>query len=1224
MKVRNLLLGALLTSSSVGLFAQQPFAGCWHPDFIHDWTPAKDPDAKFNKAAIPLKSRFVDKSVMATPNAHYEGQVAACLTMHPMCSQVPSQGANAFTGYNPTYWQYMDLLIWWGGSAGEGIILPPSAPVIDAAHQSGVKVLGQVFFPPGAFGGQVAWVTQMLTVENGDYIYAKKLYEIAKYYGFDGWFLNEETGGGSTAQWEGFIDTYNKYAALDGNTHHEIQWYDCGTSIGSKMNMIKKPGASYFLNYGSPSTSNISTQMTALQNEGFTKEEAMKKAYFGIEVAQGGYGSNNGNYFKNLYPKAGHNGSIDLFNPEEKTWKDHVKDIWNNDKNNGAQAYTAMKTSFEHEARFWVNTKNDPSNAAEYDNYQFPGMATGIAARSTVQEKPFVTAFSAGLGKYRFANGEKKGTQDWYHRGMQDILPTWRWWIETASGEKGLKVDLNWDDAYNMGTSLKISGKLNANEGNLMRMYKTNLSIASGDKFELVFKGDASKLTVKLGVKENNNEFTSFPVTISKTVGGWSVAEIDLSSLNGKTVSVIALSMLSSAQVDNYELSLGQLAIYPNNYNPTTSAVPNLTVQNQLGEDGGDIRLVWDPVEAERANIHHYNVYLERNGVKSLVGQTKGEGFYISKFKRSSPAETKVAAYLAPVTNRMVEGTHQKVEISYPQIAAPQVQLKAMKTLLKANEEVVFVARATNFPQTYTWNVQGGTLVRQNADTAVYKFANPGIYSVGVTVANAVTQTQEVVENMIEVSDIKELSTVSVGKTIHSRSGELPPETAEKLIDGKQVPDNIRDKWCIGGSKEHWAVIDLGSAHKIYRFRTFDCGHKESAADNMKFYKIFVSDNATDWTLVVDEKNRPENTKDDYIKPTVGRYVKFMPYDPEVAITIRIWEFEIFGTEGNITLPNLEAKQIPMNSTQSFEVPFDLGGDAVAENFAATVTSSNTSAVEVANVAVNHEAKKISYDLNTKAPGIADVTVSLKNGEWSISKSHQIKSVDPDMMNVALNKTITEATMGTKWDETGEVRTAVQRMIDGNESSYWLSAWDTKTYNVVVDLGENHIVSSAKLKFITDSNSRLPSNLVLSCSVDGQEYKEIKNFGNNATTNTELDFTSPEVARYFKLSYSPRNSYGAKIAEIELYGKLHSTGIESMDEANVLIYPNPVANGQQLNVKADESAKSVTIYTMAGVAVKHVAINSELTTISINDLTKGIYVVKVDGAKPYVTKLVVK
>lgn len=49
---------------------------------------------------------------------------------------------------------------------------------------NGVKILGTIFFPPSAYGGTGEWIDQMLTMENGEYIYAKKLYEIAVAYGF--------------------------------------------------------------------------------------------------------------------------------------------------------------------------------------------------------------------------------------------------------------------------------------------------------------------------------------------------------------------------------------------------------------------------------------------------------------------------------------------------------------------------------------------------------------------------------------------------------------------------------------------------------------------------------------------------------------------------------------------------------------------------------------------------------------------------------------------------------------------------------------------------------------------------------------------------------------------------------------------------------------------------------------------------------------------------------
>ncbi len=164
MKLNRLILAAVAAMFVEGAYAQQPYGGCWHPDDIKNWSPETDKDAKFNRSRVPLAKRFKEPTLMkANQNQYYEGQICNAPILFPTCSMCPSQGAYNFLGYQPTYWQYMDKLVYWAGSASEGIIIPPPAGSIDAAHQSGVKVLGQVFFPPFAYGGNQAWVRQMLT-----------------------------------------------------------------------------------------------------------------------------------------------------------------------------------------------------------------------------------------------------------------------------------------------------------------------------------------------------------------------------------------------------------------------------------------------------------------------------------------------------------------------------------------------------------------------------------------------------------------------------------------------------------------------------------------------------------------------------------------------------------------------------------------------------------------------------------------------------------------------------------------------------------------------------------------------------------------------------------------------------------------------------------------------------------------------------------------------------
>ena len=246
-----------------------------------------------------------------------------------------------------------------------------------------------------------------------------------------------------------------------------------------------------------------------------------------------------------------------------------------------------------------------------------------MSERSVIQNTPFITSFSAGLGKHRFVNGEKRNTQDWYHRGMQDILPTWRWWTEAGCN---LSFDYNWDDAYNNGTSISVEGSLTANRDNLIRLFKTNMIIKSGDKVQLVYKTSVSgSIEVKLGTSNNTSDLETFKLNTVKTENGWTIGEADLSSISGKTVCVIALNFKSTSTTSSYTASLGQLGIFNKSYTPSALPVTNLKTESKLTTEGGDLRITWDVQES--TDVHHYNIYMTQGNERKLIGQTRNGGF---------------------------------------------------------------------------------------------------------------------------------------------------------------------------------------------------------------------------------------------------------------------------------------------------------------------------------------------------------------------------------------------------------------------------------------------------------------------------------------------------------------------------------------------------------------------------------------------------------------------
>jgi endo-beta-N-acetylglucosaminidase D len=1131
-------------------FAQKPYANCWHPDDIKDWTPENDVNAKFNRATIKLQPRFKDTTVMANPNQYYDGQLAACLTMNPACSRCPAQGDNNFIGYNPTYWQYMDILIWWGGSAGEGIIIPPSAPVIDAAHMSGVKVLGNLFFPPGYFGGQSSWVIQMTTKEGDSYPYAKKLYEIAKYYGFDGWFINEETGGSTKETWKEWMHYYMDLAEADG-VKHELQWYGSSPSIISKdiEDLYKRDGLSFFANYGSASADNIKENTQRIYDAGLTPTEAFHTLYSGIECAQGGV-AGNGKYIQNCFPVTGHKGSIDLFCPEEHTWKDHIKPLLDQPTACGEQAYAGMKTSFENEARFWVNPQHDPSDVTARSGSTNPGFANCLAERSTIQKLPFVTTFSAGLGKARYVNGKNKGTHDWYHRGMQTLLPTWRWWIEN-NNNNDLSITLNWDDAFNMGTSLKVSGKLQTATHYLTRLYKTKLNITEGCRLQLVYKSNTEgSLKIKLATSEDDNNFSTFDVNASNEINGWSVANIDLSSLAEKTISVIAIDFQSASEVSQFEATLGQLAIYPAQYTPQNCSISEIKAQNELSNSPCDVRLTWDSNLNE--DFDHFNIYLIRQGNTTLVGQTRQMAFYVPDIMRNSSHEMNITLGVSPVTKDMQEGTMVTKELAFPLIDKPSVTLKASKTLVHVNEEITVEAFGTNYPDSYEWTLpQGGVLVRQENNQAVIKFTQEGIFDVTASVGNSSGATKATLHQFIEVDNSKTITLVSEGANIVSETGHIGIESPANIVDGNTA-GSMQQKWCNGGKKSHSVVLDLKKAFRLYRFKWYDCGSNEEG-ENVPCYRIELSKDLENWTEVLDVKEASDiNIKDDYIKSTVARYVRFTAYNEENKFTIRIWEFQAFGHEGNLKIDPIDPITIDVKSTHHITVPYTLGTDAKADNFAAKITLNPNHFAQIQNVKTENE--QVSFDLiagNNR--GQSEIEITLTNGEWVASSTALITVNDPNCTNLVLNNIPTVVTVSNKFDdknypERDKGAVGPKGITDNKLDTWWSSAYKGgKTDNYITfDLGENTCdLSFIRFVFKKHGYLKYPVDADIFASKTTDEdskYVKVAHIANITTDEVETGISNAAAAsgvKFVKILINSVSNYGFSLVELEVLGKLH-------------------------------------------------------------------------------------
>src|SRR5699024_10969505 len=122
---------------------------------------------------------------------------------------------------------------------------------IDAVHKNGVPVLGTIFFPQSAHGGKIECLDTFLEKDDsGDFPIIDKLIEVADVYGFDGWFINQETDTEVTSFDDARDGNQQENIATDGNLltkehaelitqfrektddDFEIMWYDSMTVDG--------------------------------------------------------------------------------------------------------------------------------------------------------------------------------------------------------------------------------------------------------------------------------------------------------------------------------------------------------------------------------------------------------------------------------------------------------------------------------------------------------------------------------------------------------------------------------------------------------------------------------------------------------------------------------------------------------------------------------------------------------------------------------------------------------------------------------------------------------------------------------------------------------------------------------------------------------------------------------------------------------------------------------
>lgn len=400
------------------------------------WEPGAREDDPINRSSVELAKRH--RGQLVNEKASRRAKVQALANTNSKAKDHASVGGEEFKAYAFDYWQYLDSMVFWEG-------LVPTPDVIDAGHRNGVPVYGTLFFNwSNSIADQEKFAAALKQDADGTFPIARKLVDLAKYYGFDGYFINQETTGELveplgekmrqfmlyTKEYAAKVNHPIKYAWYDAMTYKYGRYHEDGLGDYNYQFMQKEgdkvPADQFFANFNwNKEKNDHSVEMAKWL------ERSQYDVFAGLELQQGGSYKTKVKWDALLDEKGKLRLSLGLFAPDTitslgKTGEDYHKN----------------------EDIFFTGYQGDPTAQKPADK-EWYGIANLVADRTPAVGRTFTTSFNTGHGRKWFVDGKVSKDSEWNYRSVSGVLPTWRWW-QTSTGEK-LRAEYDFTDAYNGG-----------------------------------------------------------------------------------------------------------------------------------------------------------------------------------------------------------------------------------------------------------------------------------------------------------------------------------------------------------------------------------------------------------------------------------------------------------------------------------------------------------------------------------------------------------------------------------------------------------------------------------------------------------------------------------------------------------------------------------------------------------------------------------------------------
>ena len=611
-----------------------PIGPAFTVDTLLSWEPTNDPDSDYSRSVVPLADRYTGFTV--NDYANPDAKLMVCSLANSKHDATNAQGQESFSSYAFNYWQYATSFVYWSGSK-RGQVVVPTGEFTDAAHTNGVPVMGTIFFD---WGGNSSVVENF--VRNYRSV-ADKLIEVMEYYGFDGYFFNEETAVDYTTA--GNLRSMIAYMRQQ-RPNMLIGWYDSITDSGnlsyqdavngSNSGWVSAGVNEFFMNYNW-TTQDVNTTVSTMQGLGKSQYEA----FAGLDVQQNCMNTNfSSNYLLNNNNKL--KLSLALYCP------------------NSTMGLSGDGADFhEVERQFYVNG-GDPRSTSSSG---WAGMSRFFADHTTIISAPFVTNFNSGHGKAFYIDGVKSRDAEWSYQSVQDVMPTWTWIID-SNGQK-LSGAYDFEDAYNGGSSIKFYGSLTANKPNNIMLYSTNLDINGSTNIAVTAKNDRGlmKLVAYYGDSSTSSYANCQKATfaLDASSGGWTTSNVSLASLSGKKLYAIGFEIGGTSNVSDYQVNIGRLAVTDSEAAAASASNARLEEIIYLDAYTAEARIKWNGNNASSYEIYRLNA----DGTRTLIMETPNTAYYIPNLVRNDD-QADVTVEVVPVNANGVRGESSRFTIDWP------------------------------------------------------------------------------------------------------------------------------------------------------------------------------------------------------------------------------------------------------------------------------------------------------------------------------------------------------------------------------------------------------------------------------------------------------------------------------------------------------------------------------------------------------------------------------